>query len=219
MKKIDINLMKQSGDTLFAHSSEEINFKAIGNKRKILGNGQIGSLTEFHSEIFNLAKSKELKSEPVIFSVNGDVYAMSNPDYPQGLLVNNKFPKSEIERFSNRNEVNFKTEKDSLGMIRIKREDEENLYNLETEKYVRDSNGFTDYSTMEEVKEAINNYMIKDPNQNSYTIQRKDLSVISIDGEYFKEYRDAIPQENNMKNNLENKTINKLKNDNQKLKI
>lgn len=201
MKQVKISVMKQDGNSLFAFSDEVVNPKKSGNKQRVLGNGALGSFTELNSELFNTAKTA-FKGQDVEFIVN---------EYPFGTIKANQdkiemselFPRSEIEKFSNVNTVNFKIMKNPLGMYRLKREDEENLYTLEDEKYLRDRNGFTDFKTKEDMLDTLNYYFKEDPSQNTYTVQQKDLTKVLIEGELFDEFqnrRSLNPQTPDIKN-------------------
>lgn len=212
MKQIDITLMKEQGDKLFAFSSNDIlSPRKQGQKQKTLGDN-LTSLTDFHKEIFNVAKSEMYKGQEIAFNVNGNLYAVSKPEY-SGLLVNKNFPKEEIEKFSNRNNLDFKSETTMIGLFKAKRTDSVNLYNNEEEKYIRDKNGFTDFTSKEELIKAIEDYMENDPNQNSYHVQRKDLSVVSLDGEHINDYRDRKPTviKNKLEQELKAKQTNRYK--------
>ncbi len=188
MKQVKINVMKQSGNSLFAFSDEIVSPKKTANKQKILGSGELDSLTELHNEMFNAAK-QAFKGEDVEFIVNDNKYGVIKAN-DEELIMSKDFPESEIEKLSNVNTVNFKIMKNPLGMYRLKREDEANLYGLETEKYLRDTNGFSDFKTKEEMLDVLSYYYKDDEKQNTYTTQQKDKTKVLVEGELFDEFQD-----------------------------
>lgn len=187
MKKIDITVMNQNGNSIFAYSNEEISPKNNGNQKKILGSGNLSSFTELHNELFNMAKST-FKGQEIEISINNKVYGVSSPDM-NPLILSEDFPKNEIEKFSNTNIVNFKIEKTPIGMFKITREDGQNLYNLEDEKYLRDRNGFKSFNSEEDALDTLRYYFEEDESQNRYIVQQKDLTRVLVNGESFDEYR------------------------------
>lgn len=187
MKQVKINVMKQSGNSLFAFSDEIVSPKKATNKQKILGSGELSSLTELHNEMFNAAK-QAFKGEDIEFIVNDNKYGAINANDDE-LVMSKAFPESEIEKLSNVNTVNFKIMKNPLGMYRLKREDEANLYSLEDEKYLRDTNGFSDFKTKEEMLDVLSYYYKNDEKQNTYTTQQKDKTKVLVEGELFDEFQ------------------------------
>lgn len=187
MRQIDIKIMKQDGDSIFAYSNEEITPNNNGNQKRVLGSGRLSSFTELHNELFNMAKST-FKGEDIEILINNNVYGKSLSDMSP-LILSSNFPKSEIEKYSNTNIVNFKIEKNQLGMFKITREDNANLYNLEEEKYVRDSNGYNSFHSKEETMDALKYYFEKDGSQNKYIVQQGDLTKVLVEGAAFDEYR------------------------------
>lgn len=181
-KEIQVNLMKQSGDTLFAHLSEPLKENDI--KSKIIGSGNLKSFTEFHSELFNLAM-KEFKGQDVEFVVNGHKYAETNEE---GFQVSESFPSKIIEDFSKKNTMNFAFEKSGTG-FKLRNTDDLNLYKLESETCVRDRNGYTEFSTKEDAMNALSYYFEEDPKQNTYNVSQQDFTKVFVDEDLTNEYR------------------------------
>lgn len=186
--ELNINLMKQSGDTLFAVADKAVELRKQGNQQKVLGSGYLGSLTEFDKELFNAAKSA-FKGEDVVFNVNGNEYAKIGKD-DNWIELSDKFPSSEIEKYSNTNRLELKVEKTQIGMFKLKAPEGFNLYQLEQENYIRDRNGYTEHATREDALAALDFYFKEDPKQNTYTIQKRDLTKVFIDNELINEFRD-----------------------------
>lgn len=187
MKQIRLKAIKQSGDSIFAFSNEIINPNKIGKNQKILGNGAIGSFSELHNEMFNAGKQTFGDVDVEIF-LNDEKYGEMKA-FDDKLEMSPDFPKSIIDKFTKENTVNFKIMKNPIGMYRLKREDEENLYHLENEKYLRDRNGYTDFATKEDMLNTLNYYYEEDAAQNAYTTKQKDRTKVLIEGELFDEFQ------------------------------
>lgn len=183
-KEINISLMKQEGNELFAFSDTHL--RDAGNKSKVVGSGNLTSLSEFHNELFNLSQTT-FKDQEISFIVNNEVYANTTED---GLEVNPELSKGFIEKFAHKNLLEFEFEKTMIGMFKLKIKDDINLYKLEDERYIRDQNGYTDYATKEDALNSLDNFFKNDERQNHYFIKPQDFTQIKVDGELVNEYRE-----------------------------